>query len=242
MTDDGGLSCEGLVIERAGTEIVRGVDLVVPGGQVTVLLGANGAGKTTLLEGLAGVIPVAQGTVRLNGTTVTKLRAGRRARLGLGFVETDRTVFRDLSVEDNLLVTARRAELQAAFDMFPQLARLKNSLAGLLSGGEQQMLVIARAVLRKPKVLILDEISLGLAPSIVADLLPRVAAVATGGAAILLVEQFAQAALAVGHRAYVMTKGAVAYEGDCTTLLEDPSLLHAAYLGDVGAETAPSGT
>jgi branched-chain amino acid transport system ATP-binding protein len=225
-----GLACQDLVIGRAGTTVIRGVSIEARPGQVTVILGANGAGKTTLLEGLSGLIPARSGTVRLSGEDVTRLSAARRARAGLCHIEQGRPVFADLTVEENLLVTAPRSRTDPAYAMFPELERLRGRRAGLLSGGEQQMLVIARAILLQPRVLLLDEISLGLAPAIVARLLPAVKTLAGEGLTVVLVEQFAQLALPLGHQAYVLAKGLVVYDGPCRALLNDAGLLHSAYL------------
>jgi len=135
-----------------------------------------------------------------------------------------------LTVEENLLVSAPRRAIQPAFEMFPELQRLAGRRAGLLSGGEQQMLIIARAVLTQPRVLLLDEISLGLSPALVGRLLPEARALAEAGITVVMVEQFAQQALSLGDRVYLLDKGEIAFEGSCQTLLDDPGLLHAAYL------------
>jgi branched-chain amino acid transport system ATP-binding protein len=232
-----GLTCRELVIDRAGSRIIRDVSLVARSGDVTVILGANGAGKTTLLEGLSGLIPVLSGRVSIGRRDVTRLTAARRARAGLSHIEQGRPVFGELTVEENLLVAASRQGGGSAFEMFPELEPLRDRPAALLSGGQQQMLVIARAILRQPRIVLLDEISLGLAPALVARLLPRVRALADAGMAVVLVEQFANLALSLGNRAYVLAKGTVVFEGACTDLMGNPGVLKSAYLRvDEGAE------
>ncbi len=224
------LSISGLEVPRSGFEIVRGVDLEVPAGEVTVLLGPNGAGKTTLLEAVSGVIPVSAGSIHLDGVDVTGERRVRRARRGLSHVEQGRTVFGDLSVIDNLLAAAPRREIGRAFEVFPELDRFRERKAGLLSGGEQQMLVVARAVVQRPKVLLLDEISLGLAPIVFGRLIPVVRELADDGMAVLLVEQFAALALSIGDSAYVLSNGVVVFSGPCSELSTESDVLHSAYL------------
>lgn len=230
-TPGGGISCHDLVIERAGSTIVDGASLTAEPGQVTVVLGPNGAGKTTLMEGIAGMLRPSAGRIQLDGVDVTGATSGRRARAGLAYVEQGRPVFADLSLEENLLVAAPRRDLGSAYDLFPELRRLRNSRAGLLSGGEQQMLVIARAVLRRPKVLLLDEISLGLAPGVVTRLLPRVRELADSGIAIVLIEQFTKLALAIGDRVYVLAKGRMEFSGTTGELADNDQLINSSYLG-----------
>jgi branched-chain amino acid transport system ATP-binding protein len=228
-----GLICQDLLIERGGTTIIDGVSLAAEPGEVTVLLGPNGAGKTTLLEGIAGVLRPVAGKIWLAGVDVTDATSGRRARAGLGHVEQGRQVFGELSLEENLLVAAPRRDLPRAYELFPELGRIRNTRAGLLSGGEQQMLVIARAMLRGPRVLLLDEISLGLAPGLVARLLPRVRELADSGVAIVLIEQFTNLALAIGDRAYVLAKGRIEFSGTTSELAQNQQLLNSSYLGAV---------
>jgi branched-chain amino acid transport system ATP-binding protein len=192
---------ESLSVNRAHLPVVREVDLVVDAGSISVLLGSNGAGKTTFLEGLSGVIPVAGGRIALDGNELQKARAGARARAGIAHVEQGRTVFRQLTTEENLLVGASSAaSVAGAYDLFPELRQRRGVRAGLLSGGEQQMLVIARALLCQPKVLLIDEMSAGLAPIIVLRLMKAVRELADRGLAVLLVEQFAALALSIKRR------------------------------------------
>jgi branched-chain amino acid transport system ATP-binding protein len=212
------------------------VSLVAESGAISVLLGANGAGKTTLLEGLSGIIPVAGGRIELDGREIHKARPGLRSREGLAHVEQGRTVFGQLTTEENLLVgLSREAKLAQAYDLFPELVQRRAVRAGLLSGGEQQMLVIARALLTRPKVLLIDEMSAGLAPVIVTRLMNAVRRLADEGLAVLLVEQFAALALSIGDRAYVMRRGRIVHDGECKALARTPDELHRLYLGTEAA-------
>ena len=230
------LSIKGLVVNRSGIPVVRGVDLSVSSGEISVLLGSNGAGKTTLLESLSGIIPSSAGSVTMDGAELLKLRAGLRARAGISHVEQGRTVFPDMTTEENLKVALDpTADLQEAYDLFPELRQRRDIKAGMLSGGEQQMLVIARSLLTRPKVIMIDEMSSGLAPVIVSRLMRAVRQLADAGMAVILVEQFAALALAIGDRAYVLRRGAIVYDGECAALTNDPAQLHRLYLGDAAA-------
>jgi branched-chain amino acid transport system ATP-binding protein len=229
------LEVDKLVINRAGLPVVRGVSLVVEPGSVSVLLGANGAGKTTLLEGLSGIVPAVGGAIALHGEAIFGLRPGARARKGLAHVEQGRTVFRTLTTDENLRAASRQADLGEAYALFPELGRRKEVRAGLLSGGEQQMLVIARALLTRPRLVMIDEMSAGLAPVIVVRLMAAVRKLAERGLAVLLVEQFAALALSIGDRAYVLRRGQVVYDGPCAALARSQDLLHRLYLGDSAA-------
>lgn len=221
----------GVSARRGGLTVVRGVDITCPPGEVTVLLGANGAGKTTLLDAAAGVIPVSEGEVLLGDTPIRSLSRDRRAALGLSYVEQGRTIFGELTVEENLAVVAPSgADVDEAYRLFPELVQRKDITSKSLSGGEQQMLVIARSLVRRPEVLMIDEMSQGLAPVIVKRLLPVVTAAAARGIAVLLVEQFAHLALSVGHRAYVMTVGEIVLEGSCEDLSQREDELRRAYI------------
>ncbi|GAA3043308.1 ABC transporter ATP-binding protein [Actinokineospora globicatena] len=227
------LSIADVSVERSGLPIVRGATVAVARGAVTVLLGVNGAGKTTLLEGVSGAIPTTGGQITLEGVRIEKLRAWRRARAGLAHVEQNRTVFRDMSTEDNLRAACGPGvAVDEVLELFPELRKQISAPAGLLSGGEQQMLVVGRALLGRPKVLMIDEMSLGLAPIVVERLARAVRLLADSGVGVLLVEQFATLALGIADRAYVMARGEMVYAGDGKALLRDESLLRALYLGD----------
>jgi branched-chain amino acid transport system ATP-binding protein len=225
-----GLSLVDFTVARGEAVIVRGVNFEVPRGQVTVLLGPNGAGKSTLLEAISGVIP-SSGTIRLAGQAIQNASRVTRARAGLAHIEQGRVVFPSLTVEENLLVGARGNDLEPAFKLFPELEKRRQIAAGKLSGGEQQMVVLARAILGRPNVLLVDEMSLGLAPLIVKRLMPVMRSLADDGVGVLLVEQFAQLALAVGDTALVMNQGRIVYSGPSAELLRNQSLLQRAYLG-----------
>jgi len=232
-------------VERAHLPVVRAASLVIEAGSISVLLGSNGAGKTTLLEGLSGVLPVAGGRMVLDGAELQRLGAGARARAGLGHVEQGRTVFRQLTTEENLLVgAADPASLQWAYALFPELQQRRDVRGALLSGGEQQMLVVARALLCRPKVLLIDEMSAGLAPIVVARLMKAVRELADQGLAVLLVEQFAALALSIGDRAYVLRRGRMVFDGSCAQLRGDAQHLHRLYLGggsDADGAASPAG-
>lgn len=233
------LDVKGLVVNRAGIPVVRGIDLVARAGEISVLLGSNGAGKTTLLEGISGVIPTSGGSVTLDGANVTRANAGFKARAGLAHVEQDRTVFAEMTTEENLQVALHpEARLDEAYGLFPELLQRRTIKSGMLSGGEQQMLVIARALVGRPKVIMIDEMSAGLAPVVVSRLMAAVRKLADTGVAVVLVEQFAALALAIGNRAYVLRRGQMVYEGECAELAKDSARLHHLYLGDAGDAAA----
>jgi branched-chain amino acid transport system ATP-binding protein len=222
-----------VAVERGGNRIVEGVDIDVPIGSITALLGSNGAGKTTLIEAICGRLRLAHGQVVLDGVDVSKRRPVDRARYGLATVEQGRTVFKSLSTADNLRVAASGQEdVERAVELFPELRSKLTMPAGLLSGGEQQMLALARALVMRPKVLVIDEMSLGLAPLVVSRLLPFLKELAgSQGIGILVVEQFAALALRTADHAYVLRKGRIVYDGPADELLGDPERLHEAYFG-----------
>ena len=229
------LSVKGLVVNRAGLPVVRGIDFEARSGEISVLLGSNGAGKTTLLESLSGIIPAALGTIELDGADLARLRPGTRARAGLSHVEQGRTVFSEMTTEENLKVALHAdADLGEAYGLFPELLQRRDVKAGMLSGGEQQMVVIARSLVSRPKVIMIDEMSSGLAPVVVGRLMTTVRGLADSGMAVVLVEQFATLALAIGSRAYVIRRGEMVYDGGCEVLARDPAHLHRLYLGEAG--------
>jgi branched-chain amino acid transport system ATP-binding protein len=202
------LSAQGLSAGYAGQPVVHGVDIEVQAGEVVCLLGPNGAGKTTTLLTLSGELPPIAGTVALNGVP-TKAPLHRRAREGLAYVTEERSVFRALSAHDNLRCGG--VSPKDAIALFPELEKCMRTRGGLLSGGEQQMLTLARALCRKPKVLLADELSLGLAPLVVDRLLKAVSSAAKElGTGALIVEQHAHKALKMADRVYVMSRGRLA--------------------------------
>lgn len=227
------LEINALTVNRGALPVVRDVSLKVDKSSISVLLGANGAGKTTLLEAVSGIIPVTGGDIVFDGHPVQKQTAGHRARGGLIHIEEGRSVFKTLTTRENLAVACHPdASVDEAFELFPELKQREHIAGGLLSGGEQQMLTIARAILCRPKVLLIDEMSAGLAPVIVQRLMAAVRQLADDGLAILLVEQFAMLALGVADRAYVLRRGSVVYDGEPQPLLDEPERLHHLYLGD----------
>ncbi len=218
------------------------VSLVVPKGGIVALLGANGAGKTTLIRAATGLLSlhggrIAKGAVRLEGVPVQHLPAHRRVRLGMAQAPEGRLIFKKLTVEDNLLVgaailpRARRPDgLETIYALFPRLKERRRQTAGWLSGGEQQMLAIARALMGRPRLLLLDEPSLGLAPKLVAEIFATIRQLSEEGMSVLLVEQNARMALRVSRRAYVLEGGRILLEGDSDKLAEDDQV-RSAYLG-----------
>jgi branched-chain amino acid transport system ATP-binding protein len=230
------LSIKALKVDRLGISVIRGVDLEAKSGEISVLLGSNGAGKTTLLESLSGIIPVRAGSINLDDAELARQRPGMRAKAGLSHVEQGRTVFSEMTTEENLKVALHPdADLGEAYDLFPELLQRRTVKAGMLSGGEQQMVVIARSIVNRPRVMMIDEMSSGLAPVIVSRLMKAVRQLADNGMAVVLVEQFAALALAIGNRAYVLRRGQVVYDGGCEALARDSAHLHRLYLGDAAA-------
>lgn len=200
-------------------EVLRGVDLSIPKGAVVALLGPNGAGKSTLLKVISGQMKSTQGDVHLGGINVQNAKPEELARLGLTTVPEGRSVFPNLTVEENLKLMSYagvRAQdvMETAFSYFPRLRDRRSQLAGSMSGGEQQMLAMSRALTSDPALLLLDELSMGLAPLIVEELYDTVAAIAQNGVSILVVEQFARTALRVSDHAAVMTGGRIVATGD----------------------------
>jgi branched-chain amino acid transport system ATP-binding protein len=207
--------------------VVHGVDLRVGAGEVVALLGPNGAGKTTTLLALGGVLP-SSGEVRFEDRPLTG-PLHRRARRGVGLITEERAVFRQLSTQTNLALGA--GGVDGALEVFPELERLLDRKAGLLSGGEQQMVVLARALAARPRLLLVDELSLGLAPMMVTRLLTAVREAAADGMGVLLVEQHARQALEVAARAYVLLRGAIVLEGAGADLLARLPEIERTYLG-----------
>jgi branched-chain amino acid transport system ATP-binding protein len=225
-------------ISYGAIQAVREVSLEIPKGQVVTIIGANGAGKSTLLKSVVGLEPLVTGRVFLDGKDVTSIPAHKRTKLGVALSPEGRGVFPDQTVQDNLLLgayamkdgasTADRVE--RSYNMFPRLRERRDQMAGTLSGGEQQMLAIARALMCDPKLLLLDEPSLGLAPLIIRDIFETIRSLRKTGLTILLVEQMANQALAVADFAYVLETGRITHQGYGRDLLKDERV-RAAYLG-----------
>jgi branched-chain amino acid transport system ATP-binding protein len=231
------LEVKGLRSAYGRIEVLKGITLNIQRGEVVALVGSNGAGKTTLLRALSGVQPITSGEILFNGEPIHRLPAHRRVDLGIAQSPEGRQVFGPLTVEDNLRLGAYRrrdkdiaSDRDRVFAMFPILAEKRHLLAGGLSGGQQQMLAIGRALMGRPKLLLLDEPSLGLSPLLVDQILDAIVSLRKDGITVLLVEQNASAALAIADRGYVLETGKVAYTGAGSALLADPQV-KAAYLG-----------
>jgi len=227
-----------LAVSYGEIRAVKGIDLTVGKGELVCLIGTNGAGKTTTLKGICGLQPVRSGTIRYDGNDVTGMRSFKLVRRGLAMVPEGRGVFGGLTIDENLAMGAYirddragiASDLAGIYALFPRLYERRRQTAGTLSGGEQQMLAIGRALMSRPKMLLLDEPSMGLAPLMVQKVFETVLSVSRSGVTILLIEQNAKLALEVSSRAYVMESGEITLSGDSKTLLHDPKV-RAAYLG-----------
>jgi branched-chain amino acid transport system ATP-binding protein len=226
------LKLNDVTVRRGVGPVISHVSLDLTPGEVTTLVGPNGAGKTSLLESLSGVIGISGGSIELDGVDISKMSRRRRSKAGLAHVQQGRMIFPSLTVKENLQLTARtKADMDGALALFPELEKRLDSATVLLSGGEQQMVVLARAFASKPKYILLDEMSLGLAPVVFLRLIPVIEQIAKTGVGVLLVEQFAHLALKIASDALVITSGHVSYHGAPEPLLKDPELLKKAYLG-----------
>ena len=233
------LELKGLQVAYGGIHAVKGIDLTVAQGELVCLIGANGAGKTTTLKGITGLQPVKSGTIRYAGEDITGKPAFELVRKGLSMVPEGRGVFGALTIEENLAMgayarndrAAIRDDVERVFGLFPRLKERHKQTAGTLSGGEQQMLAMGRALMSRPKLLLLDEPSMGLAPLMVQKVFETVLTVSREGVTILLIEQNAKLALEVSGRGYVMESGEITLHGEAKQLLSDPKV-RAAYLGE----------
>jgi branched-chain amino acid transport system ATP-binding protein len=233
------LECTSLSGGWGAVTVVRDVDLAVAPGTMHAVLGPNGAGKTTLLLTIAGLLPPHGGSVTVDGVPLRAGKASAAVRAGIVLVPDNRELFTTLSVDENLRVPARRdnTRLEAMLELFPLLAERRNVRAGALSGGEQQMLTIARALIQQPKVLLVDELSMGLAPAIVHRLFTTLRQFATDqSCAIVFVEQYAHVALEFAENASVLYRGQVALHGPAREIAAQPEQLENAYLGERLAE------
>ena len=236
------LEVTGLSAGYGQVEVLHGLDFTVPKGQVVALIGSNGAGKTTTMRALSGMIRPRAGSIRLNGREIGGLDSHDVARSGLAHSPEGRRVFPTLSVEDNLTLgafprlTGSRpkgdvaADRARAFELFPRLKERRTQLAGTLSGGEQQMLAMGRALMLRPEILLLDEPSMGLAPKLVEEVFRIIRLLKAEQVTMLLVEQFAMAALGVADHAYVLENGRIRFQGPAQQMRNDPAV-RAAYLG-----------
>ncbi len=240
MAESPMLRVDDLEVRYGVIEALKGISLEVREGEVVTIIGGNGAGKSTLMKAVSGLEPVAAGRIRFGGTDITTLAGHRRVALGIAQSPEGRQVFADQSVRDNLLLGAyhRRAsdadieaDIEAQYARFPRLRERRAQMAGTLSGGEQQMLAIGRALMARPRLLLLDEPSLGLAPLIVREIFGVIRSLRAQGVTILLVEQMAHQALGVADRAYVLETGRITLSGTGVELRRDPRV-RAAYLGD----------
>src|SRR5918994_5535459 len=202
------LTLDHVAISRGAGPVIAGVSLTLQPGSITALVGPNGAGKTSLLESVSGIVQASAGRISFDGTDITTVSRRKRAKLGIAHVEQGRTVFPSLTVRENLEITSRtKSDFDDSLALFPELEKRLTSPTGLLSGGEQQMVVLARAFAARPRMLLIDEMSLGLAPVVFLRLMPVVKQIADTGVGVLLVEQFAHLALQIANDALVITGG-----------------------------------
>jgi branched-chain amino acid transport system ATP-binding protein len=244
------LALTGITVVRGRRAVVRDVSLEIEAGKITALLGPNGAGKSSLVLAIGGVLRPESGSVMLDGEELVGRRPEKIRHAGIAIVPEGRRLLTDLTVEDNIKVATYalpREQAEAgrarALDVFPELEKRLSNLARSLSGGEQQMVVLAQALVSQPRFVIIDELSLGLAPVVVQRLIPTIRSIAESGIGVLLIEQFATVALGLATRAYVMEAGRVQFSGDAKELRDNPDLLHSAYLlrgYTGGAAVAPS--
>jgi branched-chain amino acid transport system ATP-binding protein len=243
------LVLKNLVVPRGGRDVVREVTIEIAPGETTALLGPNGAGKSSMVLAVGGVLPLKSGSVLLDEQEQAGHRPEAIRHAGLAIVPEGRRLLPSLTVEDNIKVATyalprgqAASGRKRALEMFPELEKRMGNLASALSGGEQQMVVLAQALVSEPKYVIIDELSLGLAPVVVQRLIPTIKAVTDAGVGVLLIEQFAPVALGMSNRAYVMEGGRIQYSGTAQELQEKPELLHSAYLlrGVENGATAPT--
>jgi branched-chain amino acid transport system ATP-binding protein len=233
------LELKDLKVAYGGIQAVKGIDLSVDQGELVCLIGANGAGKTTTLKGITGLQPIKSGKIHYAGEDITGKPAFQLVRKGLSMVPEGRGVFGALTIEENLAMgayarddrAAIKDDIERVFGLFPRLKERRKQTAGTLSGGEQQMLAMGRAIMSRPKLLLLDEPSMGLAPLMVQKVFETVMAISKEGVTILLIEQNAKLALEVSSRGYVMESGEITLQGKAKQLLSDPKV-RAAYLGE----------
>jgi branched-chain amino acid transport system ATP-binding protein len=232
------LELENVTLLYGRIQALHGISLTVDQGEIVALIGANGAGKTTTMRAISGLRPVAQGSIKFDGKDITRLRADLRVVRGVSQSPEGRGIFPGMTVRENLEMGAytrrNRAEInedmERAFTLFPRLREREKQVGGTLSGGEQQMLAVGRALMSRPKLLLLDEPSMGLAPMLIQQIFDIVVEINGQGTTVLLVEQNAQQALSRAHRAYVLETGRIVKSGTGTELLHDPSVKDA-YLG-----------
>jgi branched-chain amino acid transport system ATP-binding protein len=229
------LKVAGLHAWYGESHVLHGIDFEVREGELVTLLGRNGAGRTTTIKSILGLVGRRTGSIRLGGVETVTLPTNRIARLGLGYCPEERGIFSSLSCEENLLLPPKVGEggmsVDEIYEMFPNLKERRHSQGTRLSGGEQQMLAMARALMSRPRLLLLDEPSMGLSPIMVAKIFEVIRAVSASGTTLLLVEQNARLALEAANRCYVMDSGLITMTGDAASMLDDPRV-RAAYLGE----------
>lgn len=231
------LEVRGLKISYCGINAVKGVDFDVGAGELVSLIGCNGAGKSTTLKALAGLVPADAGSIKYRDSEIAGVPSYQLVRRGLALVPEGRGIFPRLTVEENLEMGAYirsdgiAQDLERAFTLFPRLKERRSQIAGTLSGGEQQMLALGRALMSRPRLLLLDEPSMGLAPLMVQKIFETIRTISQEGVTMLLVEQNAKVALGLSHRAYVMDSGEITLSGDAKDLLDNPQVRQA-YLGE----------
>ena len=233
----GVLSLRELTVNRGGRAVVREVSIEIATAEVTALLGPNGAGKSRLVLAVGGVLRLPSGSVLLDGQELARGRPEKIRQAGIAIVPEGRRLLSELTVEENIRVATyslpreqARTGRQRALELFPELEKRLSAPARALSGGEQQMLVLAQALVSEPRFVIIDELSLGLAPVVIQRLIPTIRSIAESGIGVLLIEQFATVALGLARRAYVMEGGRIQYDGTASELREKPELLQSAYL------------
>jgi branched-chain amino acid transport system ATP-binding protein len=231
------LKVDGLDVPRGERPVLKGVTIEIPAGEITTLLGPNGAGKSTLVLTIGGMLKPTGGTIHIGDNDITGAKPDKIRGAGVAVVPEGRRLLPNLTVEDNLKVATYNlsaddsaAGIAYALELFPELERRFDTTARSLSGGEQQMVVLAQALASKPQVMVVDELSLGLAPVVVKRLMPVIERVAESGAGVLLIEQFAHVALALATTAYVIEGGEIQYSGTAAELRDNPDMLHSAYL------------
>ena len=231
------LSFAGLSVARGGRPVLRDVSVTIPAGEVTALLGPNGAGKSTLVLAVGGVLRPTAGSVTLGDVELTRQRPEQIRAAGVAIVPEGRQLLPNLTVEENLRVATyalsrpdARSGIAHALELFPELEKRWRVTARSLSGGEQQMVVLAQALVSQPRYVLVDELSLGLAPVVVQRLVPTLQEVAASGVGVLLIEQFAHVALGLAQTAYVLERGRIHYHGTAQRLKDEPELLQSAYL------------
>lgn len=228
-----GLQLSEVSVSRGAGPVISDVSLTLSEGQILALVGPNGAGKTSLLESVSRVIPHSSGDITVDGASIAKWNRVQRSRAGIAHIEQGRAIFPSLTVRENIMLTAKSdATLREVLTSFPELEKRIDSQAVLLSGGEQQMVVLARAFASKPRFLLIDEMSLGLAPVVFMRILPVIQNIAASGVGVLLVEQFTHLALGIADEAVVVSSGRVSHpQGSAQALADDAELLRRAYLG-----------